>query len=122
EILVGNRIVEKADAKALDNAKAFLTLYTLAVMHGSSILLDGGQKARLFAGYANRGRYLEVKIEIVFNELGKPLMAPICLYLTDLRPEDHCDPNLLMPDDPILLDHWRMPIEVGPSGRLTRIN
>jgi hypothetical protein len=122
EVLIRNGIVERGEAEALTNAKAFLTLYALAVMHGSSIVLEGGQRARLFAGYANRGRHLEIKIEIVFNELGKPVMMPICLFLTDLRPEDHCDPSLLTHDDPILVDHWQVPIEVGPNGRLTQIN
>lgn len=121
EVLIRNGIVERVDAKALTNAKVFLTLYALTVMHGSSIVLDNGQKAKLFAGYANRGRHLEVKIDIVFNELGKPLMTPICLFLTDLSPENHCEQNLLAMDDPILVDHWQMPIEIGASGRLAGI-
>ncbi len=122
QVLTRNGIIGKADSEALDGAKAFLSLYALAVMHGSSIVLDSGQKAKLFAGFANQERRLEVKVEIVFNELGKPLMAPVCLFLTDLHPEDHCDPDLLMPSDPILFDHWRVPIEVGAGGRLTRIS
>jgi hypothetical protein len=122
DLLIHNGLVEKSNADALDAAKTFLTLYALALMHGSSIILEGGQRARLFAGYANRGHHLEVKIEIVFNELNKPLMTPICLFLTDLSPEEHCEPDLLASDDPVLVDHWQMPIEIGGSGRLTRIS
>jgi hypothetical protein len=121
EVLTRNGIIGKADASALDAAKAFLSLYALTVMHGSSIVLDGGQKANLFAGFANRYRVLEVKVEIVFSELNKPLMAPICLFHTGLHPEDHCDSNLIPPNDPVLVDHWHHPIEIGASGRLTQI-
>lgn len=120
-VLVRNGIVEKMDSNALDNAKTFLTLYALALMHGSSIVLEHDQKAKLFAGFANQNRLLEVKVEIVFRELRKPLMAPICLFLTDLHPEEHCEPNLMMQSEPVLVDHWQWPIEVGAAGRLTRI-
>ena len=109
-----------ASASELSNFPAaadFLTLHALAVMHGSSIIIAPGKTARLLAGYANRERRLEVKIEITFRELAKPLMTPICLFLSDLAPEPHCDAALIRPE-PVLVDHWDRPIEVGPDGRL----
>lgn len=122
DVLILNGIIGKADAPALENAKAFISLHALAVMHGSAIVLDGGGKARLLAGFANRGRLLEVKVEIVFNELGKPLMAPVCLFLTDLSPEEHCEPELTTMADPVLLNHWDFPIDVGAANRLVRLS
>jgi hypothetical protein len=122
EVLTLNGIIRKADGSALNDAKTFLSLYALALMHGSSIVLDDGQRARLFSGFANRERRLEVKVKIVFNELAKPVMTPVCLFLTDLRPEEHCDPDLLTPSNPVLMDHWAAPIEIGASGRLTQIS
>jgi hypothetical protein len=92
-VLTLERIIGKADGKTLNHAKTFLTLYALALMHGSAIVLDDGQRARLLGGFANRERRLEVKVEIVFNELAKPIMTPVCLFLTDLQPEEHCDPG-----------------------------
>lgn len=121
EVLLRNGIVEKADAQALDNAKAFICLYALALMHGSSIVLDSGQKARLFAGFANRFGHLEIKVEIVFHERSKPVFSPVCLFLTDLYPNDHCEPDLIPPTPPVLPNHWDGPIEIGTNGRLTRM-
>jgi hypothetical protein len=89
EVLTRNGIIASDEAAQLGSAKAFLSLYALALMHGSSLLLKDNHRARLFAGYANRERRLEVKVEITFTELGTPLMAPICLFLTDLEPEGH---------------------------------
>jgi hypothetical protein len=62
EVLTHKKIIGKCDHAALDGAKVFLSLYALSVMHGSSILLDNGRKAKLFAGFANRERMLEVKV------------------------------------------------------------
>ena len=121
QVLMRNGIIGKSEADDLDGARAFVSLYALAVMHGSSVVLDSGQKAKLFAGFANRERRLEVKIDIVFKDLAKPMISPVCLFLTDLCPENHCEPDLLTPSDPILCDHWPDPIEIGGDGRLARI-
>lgn len=122
EVLTRNGIVAKADAEGLDNTKAFLSLYALTVMHGSMVVLESGEKAQLFAGFANRERRLEVKVEIVFNELGKPLMAPVCLFLTDLGADEHCDLDLATSTDLILANNWNFPIDVSAENQLIRIN
>jgi hypothetical protein len=122
EVLTQNGIIGKADSAALVNAKVFLTLYALAVMHGSSIILENGEKARLFAGYANHERRLEVKVDIAFNELSKPVLAPICLFLTELSAENHCDRELLVSPTPTVPSHWEFPIDVGANGHLGRID
>lgn len=122
KVLTKNGLVEEDNAEGLSRVREFLTLHALAVMHGSSILLENGKKAKLYAGFANEERRLEVKIEIVFSDWSKTLMTPICLFLTDLKPEDYCDSNLYQSDDHILYNHWNKPIEVSGDNRLTWIS
>lgn len=121
DVLVRNAILPKAEAAQLDRAKAFLTLYAIALMHGVTVEFGNGVKSELRAGFANRQRHLEVKILIMFDDLSKPLMTPICMFLTSLRPEAHCDAALLELGDSVLADAWRDPIEVGPDGKLALI-
>jgi len=116
-LLIRVGLIEPLEQARLAQARTFVALHALSVMHGSSITMPSGHKARLFAGFSNRDRWLEVKIEIVFAELGKPLMTPICLFLTDLLPEDHCATSLVT-SEPVLIDFWKDPVEVGPDGRL----
>lgn len=122
EVLLQNSIISKADRTALDGAKTFLTLYAISCMHGSAILLEDGTRGELLAGFANRDRYLEVKIQIRFNDTAKPITTPICMFLSTLHPEDHCNTKLLEQGSEWLSDAWREPIEVGPDGRLSLID
>jgi hypothetical protein len=119
-LLVRVGLIGMTDLARLAQARAFVALHALAVMHGSSITMPSGHRAKLFAGFSNRDRWLEVKIEIIFAELGKPLMTPVCLFLTDLRPEDHCAASLVT-SEPVLIDFWKDPLEVGSDGRLAPI-
>jgi len=119
-LLARTGIIDSSDAVLSKQTSTFLTLYALALMHGSAIILDTGQRGRLLAGFANRERRVEVKIEIVFHELSKPLMAPICLFLTDLTPDAHCGPELRALEPPLPTD-WDFPIELGPEGMLVRV-
>src|SRR6202035_3818458 len=112
EVLMRNDIVAKTDIAAFNKAEAFVALYALSIMHGSTIVLDDAKKARLYAGFANRDRFLEIKVEILFSELSKPLMAPVCLFLTDLRPDEHCDPDLGRSADTVLFNSWDFPIDI----------
>jgi len=117
-LLVRAGLIQPADLGQLGPARDFVALHALAVMHGSAIKTETGQRARLFAGFSNKDRWLEVKVDIVFPELGKPLMIPVCLFLTDLLPDDHCAPSLVSAE-PVLIDFWTDPVEIGPDGRLT---
>src|SRR5580693_1780998 len=119
-LLVVGGLIDPSELVALPSASDFLALHALAVMHGASPFFKPGQPARLLAGFSNRERRLEVKVEIVFAELAMPLMPPICLFLTDLQPEQHCAPSLVCAED-VLVDHWNGPIEVGADGRLTAL-
>jgi hypothetical protein len=119
-VLRVNGLIGDADAAALEGAKAFILLHALAVMHGSAIVLDSGGRARLFAGYANKDRWLEVKVELTMPGFDKPVWAPIAMFYTDLRPEEHCHPDLVLGEDPIMIDHWDFPLDVAQD-RLTRL-
>jgi len=119
DALVQNDIVPKSEAASLDRARTFLTLYAIALMHGVTIEFDNGTKSQLRAGFSNGQRLLEVKILIAFEELSKPLMAPICMFLTSLDPDAHCTQELLELGEGVLADAWQGPIEVGENGKLT---
>ena len=58
EVLIRNDIVVKTDTEAFNKAEAFIALYALSIMHGSTIVMDDANKARLYAGCANRDRFL----------------------------------------------------------------
>jgi len=121
-VLIQNGIVRDAERPQLEGAREFLILHALAVMHGSAIVLESGQKAALYAGFANRQRRLEVKVQIAFHDLKVPVLAPICLFYTELDPQTHCAPNLLELSEPVLVDHWNTPIEIGANGLLSQIS
>lgn len=121
EVLVRTGIIKPGDGDFSEEARTFLAPYALSLMHGSAIILEDGHRGRLFAGSANQQRHLEVKVEIVFSELSKPLMAPICLFLTDLSPEETCTPALLESSGPVLPSHWNFPLDLGPDGKLDRV-
>ncbi len=117
ELLIRAGLIASAERASVGPTQNFLALHALTVMHGSSIALGSGQKARLFAGFSNQDRWLEVKVDIVFSELDKPMMTPICLFLTDLLAEDHCAPALVTSKS-VLPDFWQHPIEIAADGRL----
>ena len=118
QLLVQCGIIDRAEMAPLENSKVPLTLYALTVMHGSAIILENGQRSNLYAGYANREGKLEVKMEIVFTEQSKPILSPICLFQTDLKPEDHCEADMLDAEAPVLIDHWKRPIELNSANKL----
>jgi len=121
-VLVLNQIVEAADRPALQSLRTFVVLHALTVMHGSSLVLESGGQARLFGGYANKNRWLEVKVELTMPDFPKPVWAPISMFYAEIQPEDHCDPSLILEEDPVFIDHWNFPLEVGSDGRLTLVS
>lgn len=122
DVLLLNSIIVKADIPALDGIKTFLTLYAISCMHGSAVVLENGTRAELLAGFFNQKRCLEVKMQIRFDDAPKPISAPICLFLTSLQPENHCEAKLLELESkgqpPF---SWSEPIEVGADGRLALV-
>ena len=121
QLLVKYGIIDQAEMNLLENSKVPLTLYALTVMHGSAIILENGDRSNLYAGYANREGKLEVKMEIIFTEQPKPIISPVCLFLTDLVPEDHCDAELLDKEAAIHADYWQRPIELNTANKLAYV-
>ena len=121
EVLIRNNIVKKTDAALLRGSENFISLYTLCLMHGSTIVLDTDIKAKLYAGFANQDRLLEIKVEILFRELSKPLLVPVCLFLTGIVPNGNCDSELIKSVSTPLYNHWNFPIELGASGQISRM-
>jgi hypothetical protein len=122
DVLLLNSIIVKADIPALEGIKTFLTLYAISCMHGSAVVLENGTRAELLAGFFNQKRCLEVKMQIGFDDAPKPISAPICLFLTSLQPENHCEAKLLeLEGNGQPLFAWSEPVEVGPDGRLALV-
>jgi hypothetical protein len=121
DVLLANQIVSPENSSEIEHVKVFLTLYAIALMHGSSIVHENGTKGELLAGFANRERRLEVKLQIVFDDAPKPIMVPVCMFITSLSPDEHCDDELLAKGSDVLPWKWREPIEVGPDGKLTTV-
>ncbi len=90
-------------------------------MHGCCVVLDNGRGFSLAAGYANRYEVLEVKARIILTEEPKPIIAPICLFLTQLKPEGHCSSELMTSAPSHPADCWEGPIEVGSDCKLTKM-
>lgn len=121
DVLRKNAIIAQADMAALLDAKPFITLYAIACMHGSTIQLDDPLNGQLLAGYANRQRNLEVKVQIRFDDAPKPIFSPVCMFLTALKPEDHCEAALLALRTDWHPHVWSDPLEINADGRLAPI-
>lgn len=120
-VLLRNGIIDQGGAKTLETSKVFITLYAIACMHGTSIRLDGTIGGNLLAGFANRDRHLEIKVQIRFDDAEKPILAPICMFLTSLSPKDHCEAGLLDLSSEWQAHVWTRPIEMNADGRLALI-
>jgi hypothetical protein len=88
-------------------------------MHGTAIALKVAQ-APLLCGFANRFGLLEVKVQIEFTDGPKPILSPVCMFLTDLRPEEHCEASLLASSDSYLDRVWHC-LEIDQDGTLCRV-
>lgn len=115
-------LLDEEERGRLSEVHTFITLHALAVMHGSVLKLPNGLSGRLWAGYANKDRFLEVKVEISFDDAIKPIAAPICLFFSKLLPEAHCAPALIEADEPAFPWHWARPLEVDAEGRLNFVD
>lgn len=115
------------DADLIDASETFrpevqplLALHAVAVMHGSKIRVADDICADLFAGYANKDKHLEVKVEFEFRDWVKPITIPICMFLTELSAADVCEGELISERD-VMFNSWSFSIEVGSHGKLQRM-
>jgi len=112
-MLVKTGLMQPAEVDAFRAIAPFLALYVITLMHGSAVILEDGNRVKLIAGFFNRQGQLEVKAQLVFHDLGKPVFAPICMFWTELLGIDHCTEPLA--SDP---SAWLKPLEIGADGKL----
>jgi hypothetical protein len=116
-LLVKTNLLPAAERTAFETLSPFLALYVITLMHGSTVLLDDGGRAALVGGYDNDQGRLEVKARLQFTDLGKPVSAPVCMFWTGLRGEDHCAERLCL--DP---EAWLGPLEIDAQGKLAPLD
>jgi hypothetical protein len=119
-VLLKNRILGPDESEQLVKVKPVLALYAIVCMHGSSVQMDA-VSGELLAGFSNKGRRLEVKVQLVFGDGPLPIMAPICMFLTSFQPEAVCEPALLEPVGDAQPHVWRRPLELNAAGKLAFI-
>jgi hypothetical protein len=110
-------LVRKADHASFHDLSNFVALYVLTLLHGSTIVMENGARATLFAGSANGEGRLEIKANLAVAEFKKPIFAPTCVFWTRLLAAEHCAPTLLDPPA-----QWTCPIEIGVDGKLMPLN
>ncbi|WP_159994014.1 hypothetical protein [Roseomonas sp. 18066] len=106
-------LMRKVDHASFRSCRDFIILHVVTVMHGSSILLEGGDRADMAAGFSNREGRLEVRAWLSVKDLPKPVFMPACLFWTDLDGVGHCGQALL--EDP---RRWQEPLEIDTDGKL----
>jgi hypothetical protein len=112
-LLVKTGFLAVADRPAFEAMSPFIALYVITLIHGSTVLLDDGGRAALVAGFDNQQARLEVKARLEFNDLGKPMTAPVCMFWTSLNGADHVAEILRANPD-----EWGGPLEIDGDGRL----
>ena len=113
-VLLDNKVLLATEEVGLRALGDRLTLYVLALLHGSEVELTTKDRVVLQAGFFNDERRLEVKAYLSFEDIGKPVFMPLCVFLTKLQPEGRCDSALLASEP----HGWDMPISVNASGVL----
>ena len=114
-VLFEAKLLRLPEVTALRRHGAQLSLFALALLHGSEIQVTTAERVVLQAAFFNQDRRLEVKAYLTFKELKKPIHMPLCVFLTELQPEPFCDADLLASEP----HGWDMPLRLSPDWRLT---
>ena len=110
-VLIRNGYLAEAEIPDLAHAKAALSLFASAHMHGSLIELDDGQTAELKAGCDDMaGVHVRAGIEV------KGVTVSVVVFMSGLDPRQHCDEALLHEPDQSRM--WEMPVELRPDRKL----
>ena len=118
DILILNGILSQEDRERSAGLKRILAVYANTRMHGTEIAVEDGLIATLHAGFANKDRLLEVKVNLGYTDWIKPVQVPICIFLSSLKPEGSCDPALIGNSDPTMWNAWSCPLEMRLDGIL----
>jgi hypothetical protein len=119
-VLSRNGIIPDPPAEMPPSVCTALALHALSRMH-ETVISHQGIEAQLFAGTANSLGVLEVKLNMNTLEWPKPVVAPVCLFMTSLQSAEHCDVSLPVSQSGLDWDSWRFPIELGRDGKLCRL-
>ncbi len=115
DALVDEGYLLSGERPAWKAVQPFISLCVISLMNGAKLVLNGSNRVTLVAGYDNDDGLIEIKAQLLFEQAGKPVRMPFCLYLTSLRAEEYCDPTLL--DGP---KQWDGHLDVRDD-RLTRM-
>lgn len=121
DVLVLNGVLPAGERDRAAGLKGILALHAITRMHGAGITLEDGSVAHLHAGFANEERVLEVKIDLGYTDWIKPVQAPICMFLTSLKPEGSCSPTLMKNVGTTMWNAWSSPLELSQDGFLVAL-
>jgi hypothetical protein len=113
-----NALLRKGEMKAFNDAFAFIQLYAVSVMNGSTIVLQDGSKATLVASTDPRvNETVSVLIEMTLPFSGnRSIKFAPCMFTTNCKHTEHCQDELLAQDRP-----RNLPLDVKEDGRLGRV-
>jgi hypothetical protein len=103
-----------------ERLKVILALYAISRMH-ETMISDRGVQAQLFAGASNSYGILEVKLNMNALDWKKPVVAPVCVFMTSLQATEYCDSSLPISPSAENWDSWAYPVELGREGKLCRL-
>lgn len=121
EVLVLNGILPWQGSDRAMELKDVLAMHAISRMHGAGISLEDGSVAYLHAGFANKERVLEIKVDIGYTDWTKPVQAPVCMFLTSLKAETSCSPALMAGADATAWNALSSPLELGRDGVLVAL-
>lgn len=120
EVLKDNQIASKEDIVLLSSAKNFIVLFALVHMHGCRLNISNTMKVEVLVGFKKNENYLCAFMNVIFEELEKPLYFPVALFMSDLNPMHVCSSDLQTTDG-AMPNTWDDSIEIGGDGRLRRM-
>jgi hypothetical protein len=120
DVLTLNGLFVDPPPMLLERLKTILALHALSRMH-ETFISDKGLEAQLYAGASNKHGVLEVKLNMNRLDWPKPVVAPLCIFMTSLLAKDFCDSSLPFLPSVIAWDSWSYPIELTADAKLCRL-
>jgi hypothetical protein len=119
-VLGKNNLISAAERSLLDHVKCPLSLYAIAAMHHTKLVLEDGSNADLFAGArgGSGGDMLQVVAVAAcqVKRIGGSVLVSAPIFSTSLKASDYCAPEMLsLPDAGNL---WHGPIEMTSDLKL----
>ncbi len=114
-VLIGGGIMEHRELRNFRHVRGWLSLFAIAVMHGTSIILADGYEIKLLAGAMEGTLTVTAGGEVQSGIRGSYQMG-VPFFGTDMKPEDWCDPELINARPKGF--SWNVPIEMSREGRI----